>query len=137
MTPQLVGEGQGFSWKVSKALVPFLDLWLTVLYDTGYLLPLVSQLARYVLIADHYNLEVWRVQAKGTSVSPLDLCKSFVISAECNRLKDNSLQTSVSKPVRHVLIADSFNLKVWRDACPRYKCITPRLVQNLCHQYRM
>ena len=43
MTPQLVGEGQGIQWKVSKALMPILGLWLTVLYDTGHLLPLVSE----------------------------------------------------------------------------------------------
>ena len=60
--------------RFSKALVPIPDLWLSVVYDTGYLLPLVSEL------------------------------------------------------MRHVLIADNFNLKVWEGASPRYKCITPRLV---------
>ena len=83
MAPQLVGEGQGVQWKVPKALVTILDLWLSMVYDTGYLLSLVSEL------------------------------------------------------LRHVLIADKSNLKAWRGACPRYKCITPILVQNLCHQYRM
>ena len=70
------------------------------------------------------------MQAQGTSVSPLDSCRSFVISAECSRLKDNSLQTLVSKPVRHVLIADKFNLKVWEGASPRYKCITLDLCRS-------
>ena len=37
MTPKLVGEGQGVQWKVSKALVPILDLWLSMWYHTGYL----------------------------------------------------------------------------------------------------
>ena len=82
----------------------------------------------------------WRyggMHAQGTSASPLDVCRSFVISTECNRLKDNSLQILVSELVRYVLIADHSNLKVWEGASPRYKCTTLRLVQNHCHQYRM
>ena len=68
---------------------------------------------------------------------PRDLMEGFQGSDANPRLVADSVVWHRPFAATCLWGADNFNLKVWEGACPRYKCITPLLVQNLCHQYRM